>query len=211
MPNGVSCAYFALKNWKIGTTEHNVFREGISCCQTVRTADAISKSGVLHSLPSLMKNSETAASAASSSAAVTSSAASTGASVLSKAAKFARKIVYPLIIGSGIYNTVKSDDKVRTGAMQAGGITTMYAFEQVAERALKTINTKLSALPIVQNNKAAKFALYVLKGASFAAASILGFEVGKNGAKNLVDNIRYNKAKKQVKNNSAIFDDIKLK
>ena len=204
MPNGVSCAYFALKNFKIGTTEHNVFRDGIGCCQTVRTADAISKSGVLSAVANLNKTSETAAAAASS------GTTSAGASLLGKAAKFARKIVYPLIIGSGIYNTLRSDDKVRTGAMQTGGICTMYAFEQVAERALKTINSKLATIPAVQNNKAAKFALYVLKGASFAAASILGFEVGCNGAKNFVDNIRQKKTQKQAVKQESVFDDIKL-
>ena len=94
--------------------------------------------------------------------------------------------------------------------MQTGGICTMYAFEQVAERALKTINSKLATIPAVQNNKAAKFALYVLKGASFAAASILGFEVGCNGAKNFVDNIRQKKTQKQAVKQESVFDDIKL-
>ena len=105
MPNGISCAFFAARNHIYGHNEHNVFKEGIAGCQTIRTADAV-------------------ADAVAHTGTVAKSVAKPVSGFLGKAAKYARKIVYPLIIASGIYNTVKSDDKVKTGAMQVGGIGT---------------------------------------------------------------------------------------
>lgn len=171
MPNGISCAYFALKNLKVGKANKDVFREGIAGCQTVRTVDeAIKFKGV----PPISK-------------------AANG--FINSAAKFARKIVYPLIIASGVYNTVRADDKVKTGAMQASGIATMYAFETVAEKALKNISNKLLNIPFVKNHNAARFGVYVAKGLAFVAASLAGYDIGSNGAENIVNKIRERKTK----------------
>ena len=41
MPNGISCAYFAARNYIYGTKEQNIFKEGIAGAQTVRTIDAV--------------------------------------------------------------------------------------------------------------------------------------------------------------------------
>ena len=169
MPNGVSCAYFAVRNHIYGKNEQNMFKKGIAGVQTVRTADAVANSSV-----------------------AATHVATPVKGFLGKAAALCRKIVYPLIIGSGIYNTVKSDDKVRTGISQASGIGTMYAFEQIAEKCLKNIDKKIPT-----SNKVARYTWYVAKGLTFAAASLLGYNVGSSGGEKIVDNHRN---KKQAKN-----------
>lgn len=186
MPNGVSCAYFAVRNHIYGQKEHNMFKEGIAACQTVRSGNALANS-VPKSLPI---NQSTV-------------------SFLGKAAKFARKIVYPLIIASGIYNTVKSDDKIKTGAMQAGGIGTMYCFEQVAERGLKQLSKTLLNTNFVKSYKGASAGVAVIQGAGFATASILGYTIGSKVAEKIVDTARGGKNKE--KQQKDIFADMELK
>ena len=137
----------------------------------------------------------------------------TTAGFLNNAAKFARKIVYPLIVCSGIYNTVKSDDKVKTGAQQACGIGVMYGFEQLAEASLKKLNAKLLDINYVKANKPAQIAIYVLKGAAFASASIMGFGIGNKTAGRIIDKSRAKKAEKTQNNNNPdknIFEDMNL-
>lgn len=184
MPNGVSCAYFAARNHIYGHNEHNVFKEGIAGCQTVRTIDSLASTKTVQNAVPIAKNT---------------------AGFWGKAAKFARRIVYPLIIASGIYNTIKAEDKVKTGAMQAGGIGTMFAFETVAEKALKNVAKKLLDTPVCQQHKAARIGVYVAKGLAFVAASLTGYTVGSNGAENIVNKIRANKAKnsKQTTDNQT--------
>lgn len=186
MPNGVSCAFFAGRNFIYGKTENNVFKEGIGCAQTVRTADS-----VVHS------------------ASVGAKVASPVKSALSKGAAIARKIVYPLIIGSGVYNTLVADDKVKTGAAQAGGIGTMYAFEQISEGALKSLDKKISSTAVCKNNKLARIGWYIAKGMCFVAASLTGYNIGSNGAEKIVDTSRAKKAQKDAEKNS-VFNELKL-
>lgn len=167
MPNGVSCAFFAARNLVYGKKEENVFKEGIAGAQTARTIDTVTQTGILRGTP-----------------------VAPAKGIFSKAAAIARKIVYPLIIASGIYNTAKADDKVKTGASQASGIATMYAFEQMAEKGLKTINTKLSNTSFVKNHKLAKIGLYVAKGIAYITASMSGYNLGSKSAEHIVDNLR---------------------
>ena len=108
-------------------------------------------------------------------------------------ASIGKKIVYPLIIGSGIYNTVKSDDKVKVGASNACGITTMYCFEQIAEKGLNSINKALSKSEKFTNNKVAKVAWYIVKGLTFVAASLGGYNIGSKAAETIVDEKRKTK------------------
>ena len=62
MPNGISCACFAIRNHKAAETTNNAFREGIAAIQTVRTLDAaaqasvVQKSAIQPVLPHLNKN-----------------------------------------------------------------------------------------------------------------------------------------------------------
>ena len=179
MPNGVSCAFFAGRNLVHGKTENNIFKEGIGCAQTVRTADS-----VVHS------------------ASVGAKVASPVKSALSKGAAIARKIVYPLIIGSGVYNTLVSDDKVRTGAAQAGGIGTMYAFEQISEKALNSIQKKLMSKSNISGNKWARAGWYIAKGAAFVAASLGGYTLGSSGGEAIVDKKRKEKEAKNADGDS---------
>lgn len=183
MPNGISCAYFAARNHIYGQKEKNMFKEGIAGAQTARTIDTVAKTGVIKG-----------------------SFASPIISIFDKAAAVARKIVYPLIIASGIYNTAIAEDKVKTGASQASGIATMYAFEQVAEKGLKKINNKLSNTNIVQNNKAARIALYIAKGLTFVAASLSGYNLGSKSAEKIVDKARDKKEEINI-NQENIFSD----
>ena len=186
MPNGISCAFFAGRNLVYGKTENNVFKEGIGCAQTVRTADTIAQT-----------------------ATVGAKVAAPVKSALSKAASIARKIVYPLIIGSGVYNTLVSNDKVKTGASQAGGIGTMYAFEQIAENSLKTLDKKVLNTSLCQTNKFAKIAWYVAKGMAFVGASLIGYDIGSSSAEKLVDKSRAKKAQKLADQNN-VFKEMQL-
>lgn len=183
MPNGISCAYFAARNHIYGKKEQNVFKEGIAGAQTARTIDTVAKTGVIKG-----------------------PLATPVSGFFDKAAKIAKKVVYPLIIGSGIYNTVIAEDKVKTGASQATGIATMYAFEQVAEKSLKSINNKLLSKDIFKNHKVARVALYVAKGLAFVGASLSGYNVGSKAAEQIVDETRAKKQNKEVLNQSTPFD-----
>ncbi len=165
MPNGVSCAYFAARNYVYGKKEQNVFKEGIAGAQTARTINAVTKTGIIKNsfgLPAFFE----------------------------KAASIAQKIVYPLIIASGVYNTVKSDDKIKTGSEQAAGIATMYAFEKAAEKGLNKIDKCISNSNVFNKNKFTKIGWYILKGAAFAGASLLGYSTGSKGAGAAVEKIR---------------------
>ncbi len=204
MPNGVSCAFFAFKNLENGYCNKDVFREGIAACQAIRTVDAVVNSSL--NIKSVLPASETAN------------------AFIGNAAKIAKKIVYPLIIASGVYNTATADDKVKTGAKQAAGIATMYSFETIAEKTLKNLAKKLIESPFVKQHKSAKYAIYILKGLSFVAASLAGYDLGSNGAEKIVDKIRakknHNANVKQNNENTSdevdnvlnefVFSDMKL-
>ncbi len=179
MPNGVSCAFFAVKNYEYGKQNKDIFRDGIAGAQTARTVNSIAKSA--HVVSPVTKT-------------------------LGKIANFATIIVYPLIISSGIYTTVKSDDKIKTGCEQAGGISVMYVFEQTAKKALKAVENQIKNSESIPCNKLTKFALYFLKGVSFIAASMSGFALGKNAGGDLVDFFR---GKKDISAKSQPVPDLK--
>lgn len=173
MPNAVSCAYFAARNHVYGKSEHNVFKKGIAGAQSVRTVDTVAHSSL-----------------------AVNHVAQPVKTFFSSAAKLAKKIVYPLIIASGVYNTVKSDDKVRTGVSQAAGIGTMYTFEQVSERLLKNLDKKILSSNAAKNSRPLRYAWYVAKGMTFAAASLAGYSIGSSGGEAVVDKHRSQKAQK---------------
>lgn len=206
MPNGVSCAYFAARNHIYGKNEGNMFKEGIAGIQTVRSVDAVTSSATMANYVSAPVK-----------------------GFFSKAAGFLKKLVYPLIIASGIYNTAKAEDKVKTGVSQAAGICTMFAFEEVTERALKAIQNKLMSNSKFSGNKYARAAWYVAKGATFIAASLGGYSIGSSGGEAIVDKKRKEKEAKNPDGDSfnknelpadstlnpenvesAIFSDMKL-
>ena len=182
MPNGVSCLYFAGKNFIYGKKEGNVFKDGIGVIQSVRGADFIASDNVIKNV--------------AQTAAKTTKNPLLG--TLNHAAKALKKILYPLIIVSGIYNTAKSKDKVKTGASQATGIGMMFGLEQVAEKALVTIEKKIFSNEALKNNKKAKLAWYVARGIAYATASLTGYKTGNKLAGKLVDNIREKKAVKKA-------------
>lgn len=153
MPNGISCAYFAVKNYSYGKQNNDLFRDGIAGAQTVRTVDTIAQ---------------------------TSKAAASVTSVTGKLAGLAKKIVYPLIILSGVRTTVKSNDKVKTGVEQASAISTMYAFEEISSKILNKAEAFLKKSSFMPKNKIANAALYLAKGSAFIAASMTGYNVGKD-------------------------------
>ncbi|MBQ8887071.1 MAG: hypothetical protein IJY61_05150 [Candidatus Gastranaerophilales bacterium] len=171
MPNGISCAYFAARNHIYGKKEDNPFKKGIAGVQAVRTVDSVAKTGVLKG-----------------------SVATSINSIFNTAASFGRKIVYPLIIGSGVYNTVKSDDKVRTGSSQALGISTMYVFEQVTENLLNKMSSLFNNNSRFTNNKFLKGLWYFVKGMTFVGASLSGYNVGSKAAETFVDEYRASKS-----------------
>ena len=167
MPNGISCACFAIRNHKAAETTNNAFREGIAAVQTVRTVDAASKMNF-----------------------VQKSALKPALPILSKVTAVLRKFLYPLIIGSGVYTTIKSDDKVKTGISQATGIGTMYAVEKVVAKGLKHIDEKVSNMKGAKHQKAIKAGWYVLKGLTYMSSSIMGYKLGSTLSEKTVDKVR---------------------
>ncbi len=101
-----------------------------------------------------------------------------------------QKLVYPLIIGSGVYNTYISDDKVKTGISQASAITSMYIFEKFSEKGLKLIADKLKQNSKIANCKPALLAISTIKGLCFVFASMSGYDIGNLAASRLVDKYR---------------------
>ena len=226
MPNGISCAYFAARNYIYGTKENNLFKEGIAAAQTIRTADAACNASRIV---------EDAANAVNASAAATANV-SPFAKFLSKGAAIAKKILYPLIIASGIYNTVKSDDKLRTGVSQAAGIGTMCAFENtlayVQKKAIPNLvkkygskvpknvaNIASKGLNYLNNSKYGSKIKYILQGVLFATVSMGGYNIGSKVAEKIIDKHRSSKNKKDVAllekklsehGQSKVFDDMKL-
>ena len=182
MPNGVSCLYFAGKNFIYGKKEGNVFKDGIGVIQSVRGADFLASDNVVNVAGAATKASKNPV-----------------FGMLGTAAKTLKKILYPLIIVSGIYNTAKSKDKVKTGASQATGIGMMYGLEQVAERALVCLEKKIFANEALKNNKKARIAWYIARGIAYATASLTGYKTGNKITGKLIDNIRNKKAKKAAK------------
>lgn len=194
MPNGISCAYFTAKNFITGKKEGNYFRDGIAGAQAVRTVDSVAD-GIR---------------AAGVAAETCNSAASASTGFIGKAAAFAKRIVYPLIILSGVYDTIRSKDKVRTGVSQGLGITSMYIAEQGTEKLLKGFKNLTDRSAAVQNNRLLRFGLYAARGACFAAASLFGYKIGSEGGKNIVDELRSNRSeRKEAKQQAAapVLDD----
>ena len=196
MPNGISCAYFAIKSYKVAKEDENVFRGGIAGIQTVRTLDAVSSA--IGALPAASVMS-LGGKAAKASAPVGASFGSTLPPICHKAgkflsgmAKFGRKLVYPLIVLSGILNTARAEDKVKTGVSQASGIGLMYASETIAEKFLNPITHKIesSAKPWV------KGAWAVARGLIYVGASLGGYDIGNKFASSIVDKVRGHKLKK---------------
>lgn len=185
MPNGVSCLFFAGKNLIYGKKEDNLFKEGIGVIQTVRGADFLASADI-------------GGKAASASAAA-NSAKNPLRLFIGDAAKVLKKILYPFFILSGIYNTVKSDDKVKTGTGQAAGIGLMYTLEQIAEKNLVKAEKQIFSNPASLGNTKRKAAWYILRGAVYAAASMLGYTAGTKTAEFSIDKIRNIKETKQQK------------
>lgn len=166
MPNGISCSFFAYKNYLIGKRDHNIFRTGIAGAQTIRSVNCAAKAAPV------IDNS------------------SKFAKACSKVASIAKKILYPLIILSGVYTTAKSDDKVKTGITQGSSILTMFTSEQISERLLKKLDTKVKSSAAIKENKYLRYGYYILKGAAYAASSLFGYDLGNKISSNIVDKVR---------------------
>lgn len=187
MPNGISCAVFAARNHIYGKQEQNIFKEGIAHAQTARAIDSVTKTG-----------------------AISGPIGTPITNFFSKAASIARKLLYPLIIGSAVYNTAKSDDKVKTGFSQGSGIVSMLAFEKVAKKLLEKANTQLLKYEPIQNNKYLKSSLYVLKGLAFVGASLMGYNLGSSTTEKIVDKIR-EKAPESTSNDNPFSESTETK
>ena len=118
MPNGVSCLYFIGPNHKKFKESGDIFREGVAYCQGIRTVDYVNQAApametTAKSIESFLVRNEKIAGIVNNVTSTGEKVARPFTNFFSKAAKFARKIVYPLIIASGVYNTARSKDKVR--------------------------------------------------------------------------------------------------
>ncbi len=179
MPNGVSCGYFAARNFVYGEKEDNIFKKGIGVIQTVRTIDAIAQK-VPASTPLLGAKK----------------------TFLEHTAGALKECVYPLIIASGIRNTLKSDDKVKTGVSQASAISVMWGVEKLAEKKLESLEKNFTG-----KSKLTRAVWYVARGVMFIASSMLGYSAGNKAGELAVTQIRKNNAVPE-RQNTTIFTPI---
>lgn len=219
MPNGVSCAYFAVKNHETGRKDNNIFREGIAGIQGIRTLNAATALATPVLMAGLAEKSRRRFKEGSLPVKFIDGLSNHMEGIrtnVSSVANTGKKIVYPLIICSGILNTVRSEDKVRTGCSEAGGISVMYLFENAAEQGLNKLQSFCSSH--YSNNKAIKVLLPFVKGFAFICASLLGYSLGSEGAKSMVDKLRSNKKGNVDKTDNSktdnqpnsIFDTMKM-
>ena len=124
-----------------------------------------------------------------------------------KVLDFTARNINPIIVGTGAYNIMASDDKVDTWARESTSLLTMFGAEAAASDLVgmpnfNTINGKnkigfkqartsrwmkkilspeqCSAVnKLLNKNKATKFAASSAKGLVFATSSILGYNTGK--------------------------------
>ena len=194
MPNGVSCAYFAVKNHETGKKDNNIFREGIAGIQGVRTLNAATALATPVLMAGLAEKSRKRFKDGSIPVKFVDCLSNHMEGIrsnISSVANTGKKIVYPLIICSGILNTARSKDKIRTGCSEAGGISVMYLFENAAEKGLNKLQSYCSSH--CRNNKFVKVLLPLAKGTAFVCASLLGYSLGSEGAKSMVDKLRNDK------------------
>jgi hypothetical protein len=97
-------------------------------------------------------------------------------SEISKLDKFAGKasgLVNPLIVGSSVVKTLRSEDKITTGITEAGAISMMFAGEGLMKALYDPIigNKIAAALP--------KPLAVLIRAGAFVAASITAYDVGK--------------------------------
>lgn len=190
MPNGVSCGYFAARNFVYGEKEDNIFKKGIGVIQTVRTVDAIAQK-VPASTPLLGSKK----------------------AFLEHSALTLKEYVYPLIIASGIRNTIKSDDKVKTGVSQASAISVMWVFEKLAENKLNSLESNFE-----KKGKLTRAVWYLAKGVMFIASSMLGYSAGNKAGEFAVTQIRKNNGTREQQNTlllspvneSEVFEDMDI-
>ncbi|MBQ4123960.1 hypothetical protein IJD44_09640 [bacterium] len=199
MPNGISCLFFAGRNFIYGAKEENLFKSGVGVIQTVRSADFFANTNI----PKTTACPNNAATSSVSGVRALATKKNPVLAVLGETAKKLKKVLYPLFIASGIYNTIKSDDKIKTGTSQASGIASMYAFEKGAEKILPIIEKSILSHPFVKRNKIAQGAVYVARGMTYAAISLAGYSTGSKIAEKGVDTIRLVKEnrteKKEIK------------
>ncbi len=170
MSNAISSLIFCARN--VDKTKHgDIGRAPVALAQGLKVVDCVAE------------HNKAVAVGTEKAASVFAEAAqhSKFADRLLKATKWAKNNVNPMIcISSGI-KVIKSDDKLSTGLVELGAISSMLAGEGIAKKLLAKIFTSGSIY-----SKIASGVLFV--GASIASYS-LGEKVGKDLAKEVRANI----------------------
>ncbi len=127
-------------------------------------------------------------------------------SAMNTAASVAGKVVNPLIVASGVYSVIKSDDKVKTAVKEGLGISGMFFLEkqmksgklgQQVSKGAKWVMEKLS-----KNAKTQSIGAKILCGLAFVGASIAGYDIASKAGESAVDILRKHKAQKQNYDNA---------
>lgn len=195
MPNGLSCAYFAVRNHETGKKENNVFREGIADIQGIRTMNAAAGAATSGTFVSFASSIKKACHINKDLGIIRSigKIATPLQKPLSMLSSVGKKFVYPLIIASEILNTVRSDDKKKKACCSATAIGTMYILESLIENSFKRLKVPEKwDLPF-----------QIFKGTTFICASLAGYDIGNNISGNIVDKIRAKKSCGNIQNTES--------
>lgn len=123
-----------------------------------------------------------------------------------KFTKFAVNNVNPLICVSGVIKTAMSDDKVKTGIVEAAALGAMFAGEGLTKRYYdKAVNSKTcksfinklsktvgirKIFEYLSKHKLNGKAAAIIKGLTFITASISSYNIGEYYGKNIADEVK---------------------
>lgn len=185
MSNGVSCAISAYRNAKSAKKHKNIFKAGVAIGQTCRTIDAAMQLSF-----------------------ISNTIGEKATTISGGIANTCDKILYPLRISSCIAQTIKSEDKVKTGFSSIIGILTMYLSEKIIGTQLKKFYQKINKLPNTKLNISLKTIRCIMQGTIYSASGILGHDIGCKITEKIITNHRQRKNEKIL--DKAIQNYIKL-
>lgn len=185
MSNGVSCAISAYRNAKSAKKQKNIFKTGVAIGQTCRTIDAAMQLSF-----------------------IANTVGTKATTVSGGIANTCDKILYPLRISSCIAQTIKSEDKVKTGFSSILGILTMYLSEKTVGTQLKKVYQKINKLPNTKSNIMLKTIWCVMQGTIYASSGTFGHDIGCKITEKIINDHRQRKNEKIL--DKAIQNYIKL-
>ena len=181
MSNAVSSLIFACRN--VNKTENGeIGRAPVAAAQSINVLNQVSK------------NNKAIAQGTDAAVSVFENLAKKSKPVdyAVKGVKWATKNVNPLICVSGGIKVAMSDDKTSTAIKEVAALSTMFAGEGIAKKALPKLIEKL---PV--GSKAGA----IIQGLLFVGASIASYSAGEKLGTNMADEVKLNWAKEPAKIN----------